>query len=565
MLCRRRIASTILLLMLGLALLGQPSALSRPKDPSQLPASAAAHDPAAPVTTDTTFVTPTTAPATDVTTAVVDAPAEGAPEDVAAPGLGANHPGPHASPTPSPSPTDPPVDPPVDTDGLTVTSSASKMLTQVGGRLAYRLNVANEGTDTLSGVTLVSIIPDELDASGVQIPDSVEAAFHGSSLDSEDIVWVLKDLAPGAEVVLPWRATAVSRGDLRAVTSTRVKMGDVRVDNAETTTYLATAGKRAPHNPTPTVKKRVVTFESVPVPAEEQPSFTGAPATGSPLGTAADPLPLTGSDPKPLVIAGLLLVAFGLLLALRPARYDRRKLLIVALLVLTACVDSTSDEASGPSTTVEDEVKGTRFGRNNNDNGNGNGNNGPAEGPATTTTLPFAPVDEPGDSGTTDTTAVTGGATTPTLVTDVPAETVTTLVRHVGFEIVPADLETAELESRDGDNFVTVDWIEGDRIAAAASSTFFQKDAPVEIQSTVEDRNGALHMDVTLTNIQESTKLIVKGNLVHTITGADGSKVAVVRSDPYDLELNPGGTVQAHFSYLLPTGSYSMTSAFEAD
>jgi hypothetical protein len=35
-------------------------------------------------------------------------------------------------------------------------------------------------------------------------------------------------------------------------------------------------------------------------------------------------------------------------------------------------------------------------------------------------------------------------------------------------------------------------------------------------------------------------------------------------SDPIDLVLNPGGTVTRHFTYLLPTGTYGLSSQFEA-
>jgi hypothetical protein len=484
----------------------------------------------------------------------------GPPEDVEAPGLTGESPGdgapaPEATPSPSvpdPEPT-PPVDEPVDASGLTIETTQSRMLTQVGGRVGFKVHVKNNGADTLEGVAIVSVIPPEMDAGAAQIGPDVEAAFHGASPTSEDIVWILKALQPGDTATLPWTGNVVNRGNLRAVTETQAKLNEEKVQSARTTTYLATAGKRAPHNPTPMVKKRIVTYKTVELPAAEQPSLMDDVA-GAPVSGSADPLPLTGSDPKPVILFGLLLIVIGMAFA-RGAHRDPRKLLIVALLVFAACVDTGSDQASAPkpSPTVEDKVKGTRFERDKNKD-----NEEPAES-ATTTTLPFSPEGEPGTEGE------------PTLVADLPTDTtvverptVTSIVRQVRVETVPADLKDEELASRDGDNFLSVEWDEDAGLRNAASSTMLTSDAPVEIQTSLAEKNGAVEADVELRSLREDTRVVVRGVIVQTITSG-GSVVATLRSDPFDVAVNPGGTLQAHFSYLLPTGAYDITSAFEAD
>jgi hypothetical protein len=429
------------------------------------------------------------------------------------------------------------------------------MLTQVGGRVGFKVHVKNAGPEVLEGVAIVSIIPPEMDAGAVAIGPDVEAAFHGASPTSEDIVWILKSLQPGDTATLPWSGRVVNRGNLRAVTETQAKLGEVKVQSARTTTYLATAGKRAPHNPTPTVKKRIVTYKSVEVPAAEQPSFTDDVA-GAPVAGSADPLPLTGSDPKALLLFGLALIALGIAFA-RGAHRDPRKLLIVALLVFAACVDTGTDQASGPkpSPTVEDKVKGTRFDkRDKNEGANGSGES------ATTTTLPFSPEGDPGTEGEPEPTLVAGLPTDTTLV-QVP--TVTSIVRQVRVETVPADLEDEELTSRDGDNFLSVEWDEDAGLQNAASSTMLTSDAPVEIQTSLAEKNGTLQADVELRSLREDKRVVVRGVIVQTISSG-GTVVATLRSDPFDVAVNPDGTLQAHFSYLLPTGTYDITSAFEA-
>jgi len=303
------------------------------------------------------------------------------------------------------------------------------------------------------------------------------------------------------------------------------------------------------------VKKRIVTFKSVEVPAAEEP-LPDADVLGATDPSATDPLPLTGSDPKPLIAAGLLMILLGVLIA-RGGHRDPRKLLIVALIIFTACVDSGSDQASGPSPspTVEDKVKGTRFDRRDKNNGE----NGPGENvaeSATTTTLPFAPEGEPDPTEVAD-------PPTDTTATITEQPTVTSIVRQVRFETVPADLSEEQLASRDGDNFVTLEWDESAGLKGAASSVQLVQDAPVEIMTNMAEKNGALDVDVVMRNLQEDTAYVVRGRFVHTVTNGS-STVATLRSDPFDVVLNPDGTVQAHFTYVLPTGNYDVTSAFEA-
>ncbi|MEA2462215.1 MAG: hypothetical protein QOH90_2392, partial [Actinomycetota bacterium] len=468
---------------------------------------------------------------------------------------------PSVTPTPTPTPTPSPTIPVPGAASLDVTTTASRVVAQVGSKLGYKVHVTNNGSKKLSGITITSIIPSELDVDQVQITDDIEAAQLGSNAGTEDIVWVLKELAPGSSVVLPWTARAVQRGNLRATTTTGVSAPGIAMRAPKVTTYLATAGRRAPVNPAPDIKKKVVTYHTKVLPAEAETDAAVGEAEGAAQPATGDELPFTGSNTQPIILFGLALVFLGSSLLFTPASFDRRKLVVATLVVLTACVSATdSDQASGPetSTTVKTKVKGKRIdktdGSNNGGQNGGNGNNGGGESPfpdgesTTTTTIPLGT--EPTDT---------------TVVAQAPAPTATTIVRQVEFVPVAAkDLPAKPLESRDGDNFITLDWTETQGLVSAASSTRLIADAPVSIQSSLSEKNGSVVVDVELRNVQERSRVIVKGRLIHLVSNGSGT-VARLRSDPIDLVLNPNGVAHAHFSYLLPTGAYDLTSSFEAD
>lgn len=583
MLFRRRIATTILLLVLGLALLGQPSAFSTPKGPhrsetgSQVAATPSPEDSIEPVTTlplNEDEVTPTTEPLAPGETVVSDesgsTSVDGSVGETGADGETV------AEETTTTVPT---TTTEVVTDeltagshlgeeavdlvlsDLTVSTTSSKVLAQVGERIDYTTHVTNNSTTDLSGVTVVAVLQPELSAQSFERVDEVDAATIGSSARGDDVVWVLKDLAPGATADLPWVAKVAKRGNLRTFTATKT-VAPAKTKAPDTTTYLATAGRRAPHNPVPMVQKKVVTYHSEVVPAEEQPLVTVAPATGTTEGASDDGLPFTGLDAMPLLLLGVFLIVMGIGLALAPRAFDRRKIFIVMLVGLTACVASNQDQA-GPDTT--DKVKGKRITNtttattnpteitlpSSDGNGNGNGNGaGGGEGPATTTTLPVEPP--------------TGGTGPgPTTVAQAPAPTVTTIVRDASLVTVPFDGPSEVLQSRPGDNQVTLDWSDASGVESAASSAMFNADSPVEILSSLSEGKGTVVIDVTLRNIQDDKRLVVKGRLFHVVEGA-GGKIATLRSDPLDLVLNPNGVAEAHFTYRLPTGSYSLSSSFEA-
>ncbi|MGH9194503.1 MAG: hypothetical protein ACRD1T_02025, partial [Acidimicrobiia bacterium] len=57
--------------------------------------------------------------------------------------------------------------------------------------------------------------------------------------------------------------------------------------------------------------------------------------------------------------------------------------------------------------------------------------------------------------------------------------------------------------------------------------------------------------------------LHVNGRMVHRIFDTSGTLVATLESEEIDVTLAPGGTTAAEFEYLLPSGDYSVSNAFE--
>ncbi|MDQ3956716.1 MAG: hypothetical protein M3273_00170, partial [Actinomycetota bacterium] len=107
-------------------------------------------------------------------------------------------------------------------------------------------------------------------------------------------------------------------------------------------------------------------------------------------------------------------------------------------------------------------------------------------------------------------------------------------------------------------------WDEPSReILGATSGTRFVEDSSTELLTDLTTRDGTIVNRVVLRNTASATRLGVKGRFVHEVF--DGSHlVARLRSAPVDVVLSPGGTVSGTFSYLLPTGDYTIQTAFES-
>lgn len=459
---------------------------------------------------------------------------------------------------------------------LKVHSRTRQVLTQVGSMVHYEVTVANEGRDDLENVLVVDVAPQEVDVVSVDFVDEVEAVQIGESGGRHDIVWNVGSLPAGASVTLPWDGRAVQAGDLRAVNSVRGLVGTTETTRSSSESFLAAEGPRDVDNPPfEPIQERVVTFVDPPPPSPAARAAGAQPVV----------LPLTGISISRIVLAGVLLVFGGLLIvagARLASRASRRAIAaaILAGLVGVACVsgggddDSLSGAANGatPRTFGTDDprdddtrVKGERIVRGE-DEDQADDTSAPSApaSPAATAPPTAAPTSSPPPPPAAPTAtpppAVAAPAVDPAPAPD-PAPIRT--VRVVTTEL--EDLPVATQTSRDGDNTVSFGWDEAaGGITSATSGRRFTGGGASELLTDLTTDGGALVNRLTLRNTAEATRLRVDGRLVHEVY-AGTRLVARLRSAPIDVVLAPGGEVVARFSYLVPTGDYTVLAAFEAD
>jgi uncharacterized repeat protein (TIGR01451 family) len=436
-----------------------------------------------------------------------------------------------ASPSPTPEPSSSPSEEPTPhgSPALTVSTSTRELVAQVGDEIHYTVTVANEGDAPANEVVILNEVPPEVDAVSVPISDHADDMQFGVSPSGEDIVWVLDELPAGRSVTFVWTGRAVSGGDLEAVNrvSASTRSNDVA---AAATTFLGVDEGITTKTPRmrPVTKKVVVFGERI---------VNAAPPPGSVLA-------VTGFDPTGLLWIGVLAIMAGIaLLAVGRAGRDRTMIAVLAIAAtMTACVSSsTSNDNAAPreqSTTEtqvepEDEVKGKRLFR-------GGGSQ---------------VIDETDDEDVADDTATT---------TDAEPEPVVETVRQVKVvKIAPEDLPVTELATRPGDNLMSFDWDEGSGITGAASSVRLVAGQPAEVMTSLEVGSRGIEVDVTITNLSEDTQMSVQGHIVHIVSGTAG-EVARLESPKLDVTLAPGASATVSFEYLLPSGSYSSESIFEA-
>lgn len=443
---------------------------------------------------------------------------------------------PSPTPTPQPSSTPSPSDDPTPggSPSLVVTTSARELVAQVGDEIHYFVTVSNEGDASARDVAVLNQVPPEVDAVSVPVSNDADDMQFGVSPSGEDIVWVLDELPAGRSVTFVWTGRAVSGGDLEAVNRVQASTRSGGVV-ASATTYLGVNQGVTTRTPNmPPVTKKVVVFGERIVNA------------ASPPGSV---LPVTGFDPRGLLWAGMLVIMAGAaLLAVTRAGGNRAAIAALAVAAtLTACVSSApSDDTAAPregSTTEtqvepedddEDEVKGKRLFR----------DGGPE-------------VVE--DGGTEDVTE--GESETAEAQPEVIVET----VRRVKIvEVAPEDLPVASLATRPGDNVMSFEWDKGAGITGATSSVRLIAGQPVEMLTALELGTRGIEVDVTITNLSEDTQMSVHGHVVHIVSGA-GGEVAQLESPQLDVTLAPGASTTVTFEYLLPSGSYSAGSIFEAN
>jgi hypothetical protein len=124
-------------------------------------------------------------------------------------------------------------------------------------------------------------------------------------------------------------------------------------------------------------------------------------------------------------------------------------------------------------------------------------------------------------------------------------------------------LPTQVIGSRAGDSTATFDWDEATRdITQATSSRTLAAGAPTELLTNLDFAQDAIGTEVVLRNLSETERIAVNGTLgleVQTPTGTTR-----LTSDPVDVVLEPGGEVTADFSFLLPSGTYSVRGFLES-
>lgn len=446
--------------------------------------------------------------------------------------------------------------------GLVVASSSRRVLTQVGSMMRYEVTVANDGAEDLENVLVVNVAPEEIDVISVDIVDEVEAVQIGDSGGRHDIVWNVGSLPAGASVVLPWDGRAARAGDLTAVNSVRGLLGQTETVRVTSRSYLAREGARDVANPPfDPIEKRVVTFVDPPASATPM-------ATTAPSGTVA--LPVTGADVSRYAFAALLFVLSGVFLlgGARLASRGSARALVTAMLagvLLAACVSGNDpgDGAAAPSTASTDdprtdaEVKGERITRGDDeDERTPDPTSPPSTSPPNTTSAPAtaSPVAPPATAAP----PVVAAPTTPPVAPDPEPVRVVEVVR-VGLE----DLPVETLASRDSDNTVSFSWDEAFGIVGATSGTRHVRGNDAELLTDLTTADGKITNQITLTSALEDERLRVQGRIVHEVYSG-GRLVARLRSAPIDEVLAPRGSVVARFSYLVPTGDYTIEAAFES-
>ena len=480
---------------------------------------------------------PTPTPSASPTPSPSPTAASPSPSQTPTGGAATPSPSPSVSPSPTPSPTVP--------AAVSVEPTSDRLLAEVGDRVRYSIKVTNTGAHRLDEPVVIDLVPREIRIFAVDLltPQEVKAVQYGESRGKQDIVWVLAPLESRESVTLTWVGTVKDSGDLVAENTVRAKADGVAPVREEHSTYLGTVSGTRITNP----RVKPVTRQVVTEVHSRAVAVNASPAT----------LPFTGSDPERAVVLalGLIVAGLGLLWVTQGGAEWRRRVLAavvaVAVTTMTACVSNDQSTRQQENATAKKQqrlptnVKGKRVSRKNN-KGNGGGT-------TTNAAPPVAPGHQPP--------GVTPEDAPPAADQTLSGERRT--VRRVRVvTVTAADLPTDTLQSRAGDNVVTYEWDEAQsQIKSAASSLTVVSGAPVEILTELSARRGAIGVRIVLRNLSTERRLAVNGRIVLDVLAADGP-IAQLQSGPINEVLNPRGETTATFTYLLPTGSYRVRSAF---
>lgn len=417
---------------------------------------------------------------------------------------------------------------------FTLDVTVDNVVAQVGTTLTYQITLTNTASQA-AAVTVQNAVPQEVD---------FVSATHDPAVSGGSIQWSLTDLAPGSVTTLTWTGRVARAGDLDALNVVTIASAGEDV-TVETHTYLASVqGLRLQRSATDpdwgTHEERRVVFRAAPPHAGE--------TAGASTGGSAQ-LPQTGVPALEVALIAILMLLGGLVLLGRGKRVAAAAMMVV--LVMAACTseppvepplernDASSDEESDDE--EGDQVLGTRVGKDDEEEG--------AEDGATA-------------GGTEDSEAADEGTEDTEEAADDPGEE---LVKEVVLVQVPNEAPDPEaLGSANGLNTVSLTWDEPTRsIGTATSSRFFQSGSPIDLLSSVSDAGDGIGTTVTLTNITDDERLLVRGHLVLTVTGAGGTVVELT-SPAIDTVLDPNDEVSTDFVLALPTGSYVIDSSFVA-
>ena len=472
----------------------------------------------------------------------------GSPSQGESPGQG--KPNEQPSPSPSSSPSPGPGQPPGQNDPgtLAIDVDVSRTVAQVGTTLTYTIRVTNTGTSPTSAV-VYNEIPAEVDL--------VSAVLPRRAPGSGPVGWALDDLAPGSVTTLTWVGRVARAGDLDAVNVVRVE--GVEAPAVETHTYLATVQglrvQRSANEPDwGTHTERRVVYRA---PDPDAPDVAGAPSNAP-----SAQLPFTGFPTLEIAFIAALLLLGGLVLLGRGKRVAAVAMMVV--LVAAACTSESPTPAERPGADAdarddeseeEDRVLGKRVKK-----GSDDSDQSGTEDVADDTT-------EDADD-TSDVPGVADGSEDATGDEPVASDDDggdDALVRDVVLVEVANDApEPQGLGSTSGFNTISLTWDQSSRsVLSATSSRSISADSPIDLVASLSDAGNGMRSTVTLTNVSDSERLLVRGELVLEIAGDNGASIRLT-SNGLDEVLDPGDEVFAEFVLAVPSGSYTVHPSFSA-
>ena len=444
-------------------------------------------------------------------------------------------PGSHGSPSPSPSQAQSSPSPspsqaqsspsPRPAPRVLLDVGSPVLLGQVGDLIAYSIRV--EVDEPADEVVVVASIAPELNVESVPLNDAVAAMSSGRHGDTEDIVWVLEDVAPNHPIDLVWYGRVAQAGDMEATTVVEARTGENSATDAAHTFLASAPSVQAEGIAAPRVAGKVVRF----VPVAAAPDGSLLPVTGwSPSGT--------------LWLAFALIVLGALLIGMSILRPRQVVTLLLTLLVTAACTTSERPEpSSAPPPSPQDEVEAEE------------------KDPKPKDQVLGIQIRRDPQEAEAEIEAAEEAAETDTASTE--AEPVDPPITYRRIVVPgPPVPEPLEQPSATGDNTVAFEWDEAGRsVVTATSGIVFSPDQLSSITTTLEWGSEGLESTVELTNTS-SEPLRVQGILVLEIV-ANGTVVATLDSEPIDVILDPDGSVRAGYRYLLPSGEYLETSKFQ--